>query len=81
MNHLQHSMAIELDANPSQPRIEYWTRKIEAVVNAALAAAPQTQEPPREREARKIIVRNDNESLTAEQREDIYNGKLPKEKR
>ena len=39
VNNLQHRMAIELDAIPQQPRIEYWTRKIEKVCCDALAPA------------------------------------------
>ena len=35
-NHLQHRLAIELDAIPSQPRIELWTREIESAVDEAL---------------------------------------------
>jgi len=40
INNLQHRMAIELDAVPSQPRIEFYTRQIEEHVEQALSAAP-----------------------------------------
>jgi 2C-methyl-D-erythritol 2,4-cyclodiphosphate synthase len=36
VNHLQHLMAIELDAIPQQPRIEFWTRQMEEVICDAL---------------------------------------------
>jgi len=44
INNLQHRLAIELDAVPCQPRIEYWTRKIEEVVVRALAGEPASKE-------------------------------------
>jgi hypothetical protein len=43
INHLQHSLAIEVEMVPAWPRIEYWLLKIEAVVCAALAAAEQEE--------------------------------------
>src|SRR5208337_5534805 len=47
VNDLQHRMAIELDSSVNQPRIEYYTRQMEDVIVAALAAPsePQDSEP------------------------------------
>ena len=40
LNDLQHRMAIELDQIPQQPRIEFWTRKMEQVICDALELSP-----------------------------------------
>jgi hypothetical protein len=45
INHLQHSLAIELEMSVNQPRIEYWTRKMESVICAALAAPADAPVP------------------------------------
>lgn len=39
VNDLQHRMAIELDAIPQQPRIEFYTRQMEEIICRSLAGA------------------------------------------